>query len=137
MRFNVSHSNGRALYAVTRRREVGVDLEHIRSGKDHVALAKRFLLASRSFGFSSAPAALQTEAFFLCWTRKEAYIKARGDGLYLPLDRFDVSLTPGEPAALLRAQDRERWSLHALTPWPDYAAALVVEGADMHVSCWE
>ncbi len=113
------------------------NLEHTRSEKDHAALAERFFSPSEAATFLALPADLQTEAFYLCWTRKEAYIKARGDGLYLPLSRFDVSLTPGEPAALLRAQDRERWSLHALTPWPDYAAAIVVEGADIDVSCWE
>jgi 4'-phosphopantetheinyl transferase len=137
LRFNVSHSHGRALYAVTRGREVGIDLEHIRPGKDHAALAERFFSPREASTFLALPAELQTEAFYLCWTRKEAYIKARGDGLYLPLNRFDVSLIPGEPAALLRAQDQERWSLHALTPWPDYAAALVVEGADIRISCWE
>jgi 4'-phosphopantetheinyl transferase len=137
LRFNLSHSHGRALYAVAHGREVGIDLELIRSGRDHAALAERFFSSRESSTFLSLPEELQTEAFYLCWTRKEAYIKARGDGLYLPLNRFDVSLVPGEPAELLHAQDRERWSLHAFTPWQDYAAALVVEGEGLHLSFWE
>jgi 4'-phosphopantetheinyl transferase len=73
-----------------------------------------------------------TIGFFNCWTRKEAYIKARGQGLSLPLDQFDVSLTPGEPAALLQTRDlpdeAARWSLWELHPGPGYIAALAVEG---------
>ena len=84
---------------------------------------------------------MQRQAFFLCWTRKEAYIKARGEGLSLPLDQFDVSLVPGEPAALLSTHrnphEAFRWSLQELTPAPGYAAALAVEGHGWHLACWQ
>ncbi|MCE2396458.1 4'-phosphopantetheinyl transferase superfamily protein, partial [Candidatus Poribacteria bacterium] len=81
------------------------------------------------------------EGFFNCWTRKEAYIKAEGKGMSIPLSAFDVSLTPGEPAALLRTQNHpqetSRWSLQALNPAPSYAAALAVKGHDWELKCWQ
>jgi 4'-phosphopantetheinyl transferase len=84
---------------------------------------------------------LQREAFFRCWTRKEAYIKARGEGLSLPLDQFDVSLAPGAPAALLGTRpdssEASRWSLQNLDPAPGYAAALAVEGRGCRLACWQ
>ena len=80
-------------------------------------------------------------AFFNCWTRKEAFIKAKGDGLALPLDQFDVSLAPGEPAALLRTawdpQEAARWALQDLAPAPDYRAAVAVAGYDWRLLCWD
>ena len=86
------------------------------------------------------PSRLKTEGFFNCWTRKEAYVKAVGLGLSLPLDQFDVSLAPSEPAALLRTGDDEReatrWSLRELTPAEGYTAALAVEGHDWQLKCW-
>jgi hypothetical protein len=87
------------------------------------------------------PSSLQREAFFTCWTRKEAYIKARGLGLSLPLDQFDVSLAPGEPPALLNTRwdpaEASRWSLCAIAVAPDYAATLAVEGNGWRLRCWE
>lgn len=87
------------------------------------------------------PLEQQPEAFFACWTRKEAYIKAKGQGLAIRLDQFDVSLVPGEPAALLRSAEdsREalRWSLHTLSPADGYEGALAVEGHDCELRCWQ
>ena len=81
------------------------------------------------------------EAFFHCWTRKEAYIKARGEGLSLPLDQFDVSFAPGGPPALKfdrePSDESSRWLLRALQPGPGYVAALVVESYDWRLKCWE
>jgi 4'-phosphopantetheinyl transferase len=86
------------------------------------------------------PAPMRQEAFFVCWTRKEAYLKARGEGLMLGLDQFDVSLVPGEPATLLGtkgdAQEAWRWSLQELFPGCGYVAALAVEGHDWWLTCW-
>ncbi len=139
--FNLSHSAGLALYAVTSGREVGVDLERICSNFDFERLAARFFSVQENAILRALPAALKPEAFFNCWTRKEAYIKARGKGLALPLNQFDVSLTPGEPAKLLETRgDRDeasRWSLQALKPDPDYAAALAVAGHGWRFTCWQ
>ena len=97
LRFNVSHSHGLALYAITRGREVGVDVERIRPEVAQEKIAERFFSPREVTLLRALPAPLQATAFFACWTRKEAYIKATGEGLTLPLDQFDVSLLPGEP----------------------------------------
>ena len=105
----------------TRGREVGIDLEcdPLQSGS-RADRRTIFLAPWRSRHFVRSQRPFARYAFFLCWTRKEAYIKARGEGLSLPLDQFDVSLVPGEPAALLRTRpdsnEALRWSLKELTP---------------------
>ncbi len=87
------------------------------------------------------PEQQRVAGFFNCWTRKEAYIKARGKGLSLPLNEFDVTLTPGEPAKLLATRDdpahAARWVMQALKPDRDYAAALAVEGSGWDLKCWQ
>jgi 4'-phosphopantetheinyl transferase len=84
---------------------------------------------------------LQKLAFFNCWTRKEAYIKARGEGLSHPLDQFSVSCAPGQPTALLSTENDppefSRWWLHELRPGSGYVAALALKGASRHVSLWQ
>jgi 4'-phosphopantetheinyl transferase len=141
LRFNVSHSHEMALFAVTRGREVGVDIEYLRREIACEEIAEHFFSARERASLRALPAAMKPQAFFNCWTRKEAYIKAHGEGLSLPLDQFDVSLGPGEPVALLatRSDPREvlRWSLQALTPGPGYVAALAVEGQGCQLSCWQ
>jgi 4'-phosphopantetheinyl transferase len=139
--FNMSHSHGVALYAATRGREIGIDLEFIRESLEVEQLAERFFSQREIAALRGLSVSLRRHAFFLCWTRKEAYIKARGEGLSLPLDRFDVSLIPGEPAALLRTQPHPeealRWSLQELTVDPGYVSALAVEGRGWSLSCWQ
>lgn len=139
LRFNLSHSGGLALYAVALGREVGVDVEHLKDEMDG-GVAERFFSPSEVAALRSLAPEAQKRAFFDCWTRKEAYIKARGEGLSLPLDSFDVSVAPDEPAALLRTRDdageASRWTLHELSPGPGYAAALAVEGGDWRLRCW-
>ena len=87
------------------------------------------------------PTEMQREAFFRCWTRKEAYIKALGEGLSLSLDQFDLSPAPGEPDTAPGAQrepsEASRWSLQELTPTPGYVAALAVEGHGWRLTCWQ
>jgi 4'-phosphopantetheinyl transferase len=139
--FNLSHSNGTALYAMTRSREVGVDVEFIRTGPQGDQIAERFFSPQEVAALHALPPASQRYAFFLCWTRKEAYIKARGEGLSMPLDRFDVSLVPGEPAELLATRpdvlEADRWSLRNLTiEEPGYAAAVAVEGIGWSLELW-
>lgn len=139
--FNMSHSYDVALYALTRGREVGIDLEFIRDNLEVDQLAERFFSQSEVATLRALPVRLRNYAFFLCWTRKEAYIKARGEGLSLPLDQFDVSLIPGVPAALLRTQadpdEALRWSLQELSIGPGYVSALAVGGRGCSLSCWQ
>jgi 4'-phosphopantetheinyl transferase len=140
LRFNLSHSHGLALLAVTRGRELGVDIEWIRAGIADEEIAERFFSEKEVRVLRGLPKDLQDQAFFNCWTRKEAYIKAKGEGLSMPLAIFDVSLAPGEPAALLETRgdplESARWSLRELITAPDFAAAIAVEGDDWGLRCW-
>lgn len=132
IRFNVSNSGDFALYALTLRREIGVDLELIRPMPDGIDIAKRFFSAPENEVFAGLDEEVRDLAFFRCWTRKEAYIKAVGEGLSMPLDRFDVAFAPGEPARILSTRgnpgEAERWTMLSLDPGPGYVGALAVEG---------
>lgn len=138
--FNISHSEGLGLYAVGRGREIGVDVEKIRKDISIYEIAKHHFSSNEFTVLKSLSQNDQAEAFFNCWTRKEAYIKALGTGLSLSLDKFDVSLAPGEPATLLRVAGQpgelSRWSFRDLRPETDYVAGLVVEGQDWCLKCW-
>lgn len=143
LQFNLSHSRELALFAFTTTRLIGIDIEYMRADIEYEQLAKHYFSAYEYATLREIPAEQQCEAFYHCWTRKEAYIKARGKGLSLPLDLFDVSLRPEEPAALLNSREdpseHVRWSLHALAPGANYAAALAVEamdGTDWQLKCW-
>jgi 4'-phosphopantetheinyl transferase len=127
LRFNVTHSYGLALYAFAVERELGIDAERIRPDFGGEEIAERYFSATEQNELRELPAELRPAAFFLCWTRKEAYIKARGDGLQVSLASFDVSLTPGKPETL-QSSDKHRWNLNSFTPAPEYAAAMVTEG---------
>jgi medium-chain acyl-[acyl-carrier-protein] hydrolase len=131
LRFNVAHSEGLALVAVARGREVGVDLERVRPEMTTEQMAASCFSPRELEALRALPRPLRAEAFFRCWTRKEAYLKATGTGLSLGLDRFDVTLRPGEPAALLANRDDpdevRRWSLSDLQPGPGFVGALAVE----------
>lgn len=140
LHFNMSHSHELALYAITRDREIGVDVERIRPIPDIEQIAERFFSAKENAVFCALPPSQKLEAFFNCWTRKEAYLKATGDGLARPLDQFAVSLAPGKAARLLHVegdvQETTRWSLQRLTPAPGYVVALAVEGHGWRLACW-
>lgn len=132
--FNLSHSGDFALIAVTQGRKIGVDVERIRQGISSHVIAQQYFSKAEVAELQSLPIEQREAAFFTCWTRKEAYIKAQGLGLALPLESFDVSLTPGQPA-ILRAtrpepQEAVRWTLRSLDVDPKYAGAVAVEGAD-------
>ena len=132
--FNLAHSHGRALYAFSNGREVGVDLEFVREDLEDEKIAERFFSPREIDMLRAVPPELRKQAFFNCWTRKEAYVKAGGEGLSMPLDEFDVSLVPGEPAALLRNHrvpaEVARWTMRSIPMPTGYVAALVVEGED-------
>lgn len=138
--FNLSHSGNHALLAFALGRELGVDIEHMRPNIEHEQIAERFFSVNEVTALLELPPNERELGFFTCWTRKEAYIKALGEGLSHPLDTFDVSLKPYQPARLLatRSDPRavRRWSLHALEPGPGYTAALAVEGHEMRLAQW-
>ena len=137
MRFNLSHSEKVVLLAVTLGREIGVDVEYMRPDFELESTAQRFFSPAERETLHTIPVAQRRLAFFNCWSRKEAFIKAKGDGLSLPLDQFDVSLTPGEPAEILstrpHAGEKTNWSLRALDAGPDYAAALALGGSNVRI----
>jgi 4'-phosphopantetheinyl transferase len=140
LNFNSSHSQGLALYAITRNREIGIDLEYIDTDFACEQVAEQFFSSREKATLRTLPTKMKHEAFLTCWTRKEAYIKARGEGLSFPLDQFDVSMIPGEPALLANTrgdpQEASRWSLRELRPSTSYMAALAVEGHGWRLSCW-
>ena len=129
VRFNLSHSGDIALVAVARGREVGVDVEQWKGDIEHLELADHVFSAAERAALRALPAAGRTEGFFAAWSRKEAYLKARGDGIAHGLDHFDVTLAPTLAARLI--EDRsdvaalERWVMHALDAGHGYSAALV------------
>jgi len=135
--FNLSHSGKLALVGLARGRDIGIDIELIREDFAGEQIAERFFSAREVACFRSIPEDRRAQSFFSCWTRKEAYIKARGEGLSMPLDKFDVAFAPGEAAALLDTRidprEVERWSLHDIGIDAGYAAALAVEGRDLRL----
>jgi len=141
LNFNLAHSGDFALYAFTGVGEIGVDLEHIRPDFTSDDIARRFFSSNEVGRLTGLPANVRHEAFFNCWTRKEAFLKAKGIGLSLPLDQFDVTLAPAEPAALLSTRwdetEASRWSLKAIDVGPGYVAAVAVAGHDWELTCLE
>src|SRR5687768_5549316 len=141
LNFNLSHSGNMALFAITRNMEIGVDVEHVRSSFDYEEIAKRFFSVNEVAILRTIPAEKKLEAFYNCWTRKEAYIKAHGKGLSLPLGSFDVSVAPWEPPMLLITKDQpqecSRWTLLDLKPGPGYMGALAVKGMGCRFRYWE
>ena len=141
LNFNLSHSGSMALFAITRNMEIGVDVERVRSDFEYEEIAKRFFSVNEVATLLMIPTEKRLEAFYNCWTRKEAYIKAHGKGLSLPLDSFDVSFAPGEPPMLLitkdEPQERSFWTLLDLKPGPGYTGALAVKGTGCRFRYWE
>ena len=139
LEFNLSHSRDLALYALARDRAVGIDVEFIRDDPACLEIAEGHFSRREVKTLRALHRSQRAPAFFNCWTRKEALIKAQGQGLSLPLNAFDVSLAPGEPAALLNveaaARELSRWSLQALTPAPNYVAAVAAIGGGWRLCC--
>jgi 4'-phosphopantetheinyl transferase len=127
LKFNVSHSGDLALMAIGRHVEVGIDVEAIRPMADATAIAARFFSPGEVAELRGLPAA----SFFTCWTRKEAYLKARGRGLTEDLQAFTVTISPGvTPAAVVHDGngEGEGWLVHELPSLAGYSAALVTKG---------
>jgi 4'-phosphopantetheinyl transferase len=138
--FNISHSGTIALLAFARSRQLGVDVEQVRRDFDTAPIAARFFSQVEQEELATLPADQRNEAFFLCWTRKEAYIKATGEGLSLPLRQFDVSLAPRAENVLLATRpdplECSRWSLRDIPVEAGYAAALCVSGTGWQLVQW-
>jgi 4'-phosphopantetheinyl transferase len=132
VQFNLSHSGGRALLAVARDARVGADIELIDTHRATAAIAERFFSPVEFATLQAVSENQKNQAFFQCWTRKEAYLKALGTGLTLPLDSFDVSFGPDASPALLRsaasADESEHWRVYDIPSGRRYVAAVVAEG---------
>ena len=130
IQFNLTHSHEIAILALTQRMEIGVDVEYIREKEDADSLAARYFSPEEQKAYFSLPGDQRNQAFYNCWTRKEAFIKAIGEGLSYPLDRFDVNLVPGQPARLLKIEndpvEASHWTLEAFQPDEGYAAAVAL-----------
>lgn len=139
--FNLAHSGGLAVIALAYHQDLGVDVEQIRPITDMEQIVRRFFAAPEQAALLGLPVEQRQEAFFNGWTRKEACLKALGDGLARPLDQFCVSLVPGEPARLLSISEDEtdasRWFLRSFNPAPGYVAAVAVRGHAWRFNCWD
>lgn len=126
--FNLSHSNALAIYAVTKGRDIGIDIEYMRPMNDAAGIVKRFFSAKEISLFNSAPDDAKTRAFFTLWTRKEAYIKALGMGLNMPLNQFTAVSSLEDNDFILNDNDgKKNYLIKSLSLDPDYAGALAVE----------
>ena len=132
LRFNLSRAGDVAIYAFSTEAEIGVDVEAVRAIPDADGIATHAFSRRESVAYCALAERDKRLGFFNCWTRKEAFVKALGKGLSYPLDSFDVSLAPGEPARILRVEhtpgDRCGWALHSFVPTPGYVGAMVYGG---------
>jgi 4'-phosphopantetheinyl transferase len=140
LHFNLSHSDGFALYAVTRDRNIGIDIERIRDDAAVDQIARRFYSQGEISSLFRMHIDRRTALFFQYWTRKEAFIKAIGEGISFPMEQCDVSLISGSVLSpiILHCDKIEnlRWYGQDLFPGCGYAAAIAVEGTDWDISCW-
>ena len=138
IRFNLAHSNEIALCGLALGREIGVDVEHLRADIAEEDLAQRFFGRAEAAQLVALPASARQLAFFRAWTRKEAYIKARGDGLTRSLDSFQVSLVPDAALVFDRNEPEApgRWWLTEVHPEPGYIGTLAVEGQGCDLRFW-
>jgi len=139
--FNLAHSEDMVVYAVGVGQQIGVDIERVLALEHMVQIAQRSFCPEEYRDWLAVPEGLRAKAFFDCWTRKEAFVKAVGQGLSYPLDRFQVTVQPGQAAALVkidgRASSQAEWSLHDVSPSEEYAAALAVEKRTCSVRTWK
>ena len=137
LNFNISHSNGFAIFAFAEKMTFGVDLELIDPNIEFEVIAPRFFSKNEASALFSLPVEKQAEAFFNCWTRKEAFIKACGGGLSIPLDQFEMTLLPGDPPKLLAIdwspEEVADWSVFSFLPEKNMVGALAVKAKSTEV----
>ena len=140
LQFNISHSENLVIFGFAKNQSIGVDVEFIKEGVELLDIAKRFFSTNEFKTMSSLADSEQKLAFFNCWTRKEAFIKAIGDGLSFPLDQFEVSLRPNEPAKMLATHwnpnETSKWSLYSFNPQKDYVAAIAIKNQIEKIKYW-
>lgn len=140
LHFNVSHSHGFVLVAVSGAGEVGIDVERVRVFSDELELARRFFTPVEAEALAALHGEQRRQAFFHVWTRKEAFLKATGLGLAHGLERFEVSVPPDDPARVCHIDgcsvSASRWSLRALTPAAEYVGTLALESRTYELRCW-
>jgi 4'-phosphopantetheinyl transferase len=127
LQFNLSHSGDRAVYAISAKYPIGIDLEQIHP-LPAVDLVDRFFSSAEQQIFHRLPENLQQAAFFHAWTQKEAYLKACGTGLSTPLDQIEVSIDPRTPAEIISAPIAGIWQIQKLAISTEYAGAIVIGG---------
>jgi 4'-phosphopantetheinyl transferase len=140
IQFNLSHSHGLALYAFTRRHQIGVDVEQVRPIERLDQLANRFFSPQESAFLKTLAPIAQQEAFFRFWTSKEAYVKACGVGLSQPTQEIEISLKPGQEQLISIAEDMklaEAWKLKLLIPAQGFIGAFVVESHDCQINYFD
>jgi 4'-phosphopantetheinyl transferase len=139
--FNIANSHELALYALTRNDEIGIDVEFQRELTGADDIAARYFSSAEIAAIQSLPGETKQKGFYNCWTRKEAFIKAIGKGLSFPLDKFEVSLVPGESARIISiegdAVKAKQWTLESLDPGQGYIAALAVQKLGLNHSFWQ
>ena len=140
LHFNLSQSDGLGLFAVSRQFPLGVDVERVRPIPDALQIAARFFSPRENAMLNALPAESVSEAFFQCWTRKEAYLKATGEGIAHSLPQVEVSLAPGRAAELLSIAgdvgEAFLWTIHALAPAAGFIGALAVRAKELKLACW-
>jgi 4'-phosphopantetheinyl transferase len=140
LQFNLSNSDEMALVGFVRGVEIGVDIEFRKPMPDCEEISERFFSLSEREVLRKLPREIKEEGFFNCWTRKEAYLKAVGEGLAAPLDSFDVTLAPGEPPRMLTlegdAARAARWTFQHFRPADQYIGALAIEGEPPGGGAW-
>lgn len=139
--FNLSHSDEITLYAVTRKRKIGIDIEHIKDNFDVRQVAQRFFSPGEISSLDKIHKHKQSELFFQYWTRKEAFIKATGEGVSFPMEQCDTTLLSGDVLSPITLVDNNGedccWYGQDLFPGHGYVAAIAVEGDDYDLSCWD
>ena len=125
--FNLSHSRDRAVYGISTKFPIGIDIEYIHP-LPAADLVDRFFSSTEQALFHSLPNDIQQSAFFHAWVQKEAYLKACGTGLSTPLDKIEVSIDPRTPAAIMSAPVAGNWQIQKLDIAPEYASAIAIAG---------
>ncbi|MDB6020646.1 MAG: phosphopantetheine--protein transferase [Pedosphaera sp.] len=139
LHFNLAHSEDLAVFAVCKVCPVGVDVERLRPMKDAEDIAERFFSARETAQLKSLPAEQKQAGFFNLWTRKEAWLKATGEGICEMLGEVEVSMLPGEPARLLSifkdVRAAAKWTMHDFNPAAGFKAALAVPCPGLQIQC--